>query len=82
MGSDSTWPRSSGGVVVELLAFGARGPGSIPGLAATTSDIGHLLLPSRDMTERSLKRRKSPKLPTNQRDPSEITISDTKMHLM
>ena len=49
---------SSGGVVVKLLACGARGlqvPGSIPGLAATISEIGYLLLRSRDMAERSLK---------------------------
>ena len=38
--------------------------GSILGLAATISEIGHLLLPSRDMAERSLKRRKSSKQPT------------------
>ena len=30
---------------------------SIPGLIATISEIGYLLLPSRDMAERSLKRR-------------------------
>ena len=40
--------------------------GSIPGLAATISEIGYLLLPSRDMAERSLKRRKSSKQLTNQ----------------
>ena len=42
--------------------------GSIPGLAATISEIGYLLLPSRDMAERSLKRRKYPQnnQPTNQ----------------
>ena len=39
---------------------------SIPGLAATISEIGYLLLPSRDMAERLLKRRKSSKQPTNQ----------------
>ena len=42
---------SSGGVVVKLLACGARGPGSIPGLAPTTSEIGCLLLPCRDTAE-------------------------------
>ena len=47
-----------GAAVVKLLAFGARGPEFIPGLAATISEIGYLLLPSRDMAERSLKRRK------------------------
>ena len=40
--------------------------GSIPGLAATISEIGYLLLPNRDMTERSLKRRKSSKTTTKQ----------------
>ena len=34
--------------------------GSITGLAATITEIGYLLLPSRDMVEISLKRRKSP----------------------
>ena len=33
--------------------------GSNPGLAATISEIGYLLLPSRDMAQRSLKRRKN-----------------------
>ena len=46
--------RSSSGVVVKLLVCGARGPGSIPGLAATISEIGCLLLPSRDMAENRL----------------------------
>ena len=45
--------------MVTLLVCGARGPGSIPGLAATISEIGYLLLPSRDMVEISLNRRKS-----------------------
>ena len=40
------------------LWTGARGPGSIPGVAATISEIGYLLLPSRDLAERSLKGRK------------------------
>ena len=59
--------RSSGGVVVKALACGAGGRGSIPGLVATISKIGYLLLSSRDMAERSLKRRKSSKItqPTN-----------------
>ena len=39
---------------------------SIPGLAATISEIGYVLLSSRYMAERSLKRRKSSKQPTNQ----------------
>ena len=48
---------SSGGVVVKLLACGASGRGSSPVLVATISEIGHLLLPSPDMAEISLKRR-------------------------
>ena len=48
------WYTSSGGVVVKLLACGARGPGSIPGLAATISEIGDLLS-IRDMAEILLK---------------------------
>ena len=39
--------------------------GSVPGHAATISEIGYFLLPSRDMAERSLKRRKSSKQLTN-----------------
>ena len=39
--------------------------GSILGLAATISEIDYLLLSSRDMAGRSLKRRKSSKEPTN-----------------
>ena len=50
--------RSSGGVMVKLLVCGA--------LAATISEIGYLLLPSRDIAERSLKRHKSSNQPTNQ----------------
>ena len=45
--------------VVMLLACGARGPGSILGLAATISEIGYLLLQSRDIAEISLNRHKS-----------------------
>ena len=37
----------------------------IPGLATTISEIGYLLLPSRDMAEILLKRRKSSKQRTN-----------------
>ena len=48
---------SSGDVVVKLLASRARVMG--PGLVATISENGCLLLPSRDMAERLLKRRKS-----------------------
>ena len=48
---------SSGGVVVKLLACGARGRGSIPCLAATISKIaiGYLLLQNRDVAEISPK---------------------------
>ena len=56
---------SSGGVMVKPLACGARGRGSIPGLAATISDIGYLLPSSRNMAEIQLKRRKS-SIDTNQ----------------
>ena len=41
--------------MVKFLVCRASGPG----LAATISEFGHLLLPSRDMAEISLKRRKS-----------------------
>ena len=61
--------RSRGAVVIKLFACTERGLGSIPGLAATISDIGFLLHPSRDMAEISLKRRKSLKQqPTNYGD--------------
>ena len=40
--------------------------GSIPGLATRISEIGYLLLPSRDMAEIPLKRRKSSIQLTNQ----------------
>ena len=56
----------SGGVVVKLLASGARGHGFDPDLAITIFEIGYLLLYSRNMAERSLKRRKYSKQPTNQ----------------
>ena len=56
--------RSSGGIVVKLLACGARCPGFDSGLVATISEIGYLLLPCLEMAERSLKRRKSSKRPT------------------
>ena len=51
--------------MVKLLACGERGPGSIHCIAATISEIGDLLLLSRDLAEMSLKRRKSSKQPTN-----------------
>ena len=37
----------------------------IPGLATTISEIGFVLLPSHDIAEKLLKRRKSSKQPTN-----------------
>ena len=40
--------------------------GSITGLAALIAEIGYLLLPSRDIAEIPLKRRKSSIRPTNQ----------------
>ena len=50
--------------MIKLLAWGARGLGfDFPSL----SEIGYLLLPSRDMAEIPLKRRKSVIQPTNQR---------------
>ena len=63
VGNMSQWfiaARSSSGVVVKLLACGARGPG----FDSTISEIGHLLLLSRDMAELLFKRRKSSKQPT------------------
>ena len=59
---------SGGGRVVELLACGARGPGSIPRLATWILEIGYLPLPSRDMAEIPLTRRKSAVQPTNHSD--------------
>ena len=49
-----------------VVACGARGPGFDPRLATRISEIGYLLLPSRDIAEIPLKRRKSSKQPTNQ----------------
>ena len=46
---------SSGGVVVSSWLVEQEVWGSILGLAATISEIGYLLLPSRDMVERSLR---------------------------
>ena len=46
--------------------------GSIYSLAATISEIGYILLQSRDIAEISLKRRKSSTQPTNQ--PSDIVV--------
>ena len=49
--------KSSGGVVVMLLACGGIGPGSIRSLAATISEMGYLLLRRIDIAEMLLKRR-------------------------
>ena len=46
--------------------------GSIHSLAATISKVGYLLLPSHDIAEISLKRRKSSKQQTNQ--PSDVVM--------
>ena len=54
---------SGGGRVVKRLACGARDP--IPDLATWISEIGYLLLLSRNMAEIPLKRRKSSIQPTN-----------------
>ena len=43
--------RSSSGVVVSSLLAEQEVQGSIPGLAATISEIDYLLLPSCDMAE-------------------------------
>ena len=49
--------------------------GSIHSLAATISEIGNLLLPSRDISaEISLKRRKSSTQPTNQPSDDVVVI--------
>ena len=58
---------SSSGVVVKFLVWGARDSRVIfPFLATTISEIGHLLLSSRDLAEISLKWRKSSKQPIKQ----------------
>ena len=62
--------RSSGGVVVKLLAYGARGPGF--NSSALISEIGYLLLRSRNIAERSLKQHKSSKQPTTTEKPDRI----------
>ena len=69
-------PGSSGGRVVKLLACGARGPGF-------DSRSRHLnfqrlvMLPSRDMAERSLNRHLSSKQPTNQPQSKMLTTAST-----
>ena len=57
--------RNSGGVVVKLVACGARGPGFDFRPRRYNFRDWYLLLPSRNMAERSLKRRKSSNKPTN-----------------
>ena len=61
------WYRSSGGVVVKLLACEERGPGFDS--RSRNYDFRDLFSPAprRDMPERSLKRRKSSNQPTNTR---------------
>ena len=58
---------SSGGRVVKLLACGARGPAWVRFQASPLefSEIGYLLLPSRNVAETLLKRHKSSIQPTN-----------------
>ena len=56
---------SSGDVVVKLLHCGGSSRSSNPGLVATISEIGYILLKSPNMDENPLKRRKSSKQPTN-----------------
>ena len=51
--------------MVKLLACRARGPGFDSMSCATISEIGYLLLPCRDMAERSLKRHKSSNQPSS-----------------
>ena len=53
--------RGGDGVVVKRLACGAGDRDWSPGLSTMISEIGYLPLPSRDMTEIPLKRRKNPK---------------------
>ena len=62
---------SSGGRVVKLLACGARGSGVRFPASPLEYQIGYLLLPSRDMAEIPLKRRKSSIKPNQTRAPRE-----------
>ena len=50
--------------------------GSIPRLATRISEIGYLLLPSRDMVEIPLKQRKPSIQPTNQKKKLKLHICD------
>ena len=50
---------NSDGVVVKFLLAEQEAPDSIPNLTTTISDISYLLLPSHNLAEISLKRRKS-----------------------
>ena len=66
-----------GAVVMKWLSFWLAEKevrGSIPSPAATISKIGHLPLPSRDIAEISLKRRKSSTQPTNQPSDDVVVI--------
>ena len=70
--NERRWPcnykaGSSGWRVVKLFACGAREPGvGFPASPLEFSEIGYLMLPSRDMAEIPLKRCKSWIQPTNQ----------------
>ena len=55
-----------GGVLVKHLVCGPGDRGSSPFLATMISEIGYLPLPSRDMTEITLKRRKILNQSTNE----------------
>ena len=50
---------NSDGVVVKFLLAEQEAPDSIPNLTTTISDISYLLLPSHNLAEISLNRRKS-----------------------
>ena len=61
-----------------LFVCRARGlglQGSIPGLTAIISEIGYILLPSRNMAEILLKLRKSSKQPTPYMKTIELTFA-------
>ena len=53
--------------------------GSIHSLAATILEIGYLLIPSRDIAEILLKRRKSSKQSTNQSNDGVVVIPWTQL---
>ena len=58
--------RAGGGRVVSSLLAEQEDRVRFPASPLEFSEIGYLLLPSRDMAERSLNRRESSKQPTNQ----------------